>query len=109
MIASTFQKPFSEYASRLVYLHALIHAGNDETAEGESIRNEMDRWWRRMSPEETEQAGQLSEDLYYIYESPAGATVEFKDEIWKQLQSQMSNENWGAAIQVIRRHKAEIP
>src|SRR3954452_1526044 len=106
---STVQKPFSEYASRLVDLHALIRVGTDETTEGEVLRDEMDRWWRRMSQEEIEQAGQLSEDLYFVHESAAGAKVEFKDDIWKQLQSQMSNENWGDAINVIRRHKMEIP
>src|SRR3954468_20131517 len=105
---SPIARPFLEYTSRLVDLHELIRAGRDESVEGESLRDSMDYWWQRMSPAEIEQAGQLSEDLYYIHEPPSGQ-IPFKKEIWAEIQPHLAKSNWMAAIQSIRTHRSEIP
>lgn len=55
---------FSAYVSRLIDLHRLIRDGRDEGIAGESLRSEMDVFWRELSPEEVEICGRLSETLY---------------------------------------------
>ena len=53
-----------EYARLLAQLHALMAQGKDESAEADSIREQMERPWQQMTKQEQEWMRGLSADLY---------------------------------------------
>lgn len=52
------------YCALLIQLHQTFRGDEDESPEADAIRDLMDEPWSRMSPEEREAAGRLSEWLY---------------------------------------------
>jgi hypothetical protein len=56
------------YADQLVRLDELMAAGKGDASEADVIRDELDGYWTRMSPEELEIARQLSADLYTLHD-----------------------------------------
>jgi len=58
-------------AKGLIDLHRLIRQGNDDSPEGESIRDALDAPLKRLSRTEKERTQWLSEDLYSISEPSA--------------------------------------
>jgi hypothetical protein len=62
-------KDYIECARRLRQLHALIRSGDGDSDQAEELRDEMDDFWIRMSPEEREWSGDLSADLHVLGEA----------------------------------------
>lgn len=57
---------FRKYIRLLRKLHELIRAGTDESDEGESVRDEMDRPSEYLTPEEIKSVNGISADLYSL-------------------------------------------
>lgn len=55
---------YQEYIVLLRRLHATFESDDSESAEADTIRDQMDEPWYRMTPREREASGRLSEQLY---------------------------------------------
>lgn len=77
--------PVLEYARHLVALHKLDMQGKNESAEADSVRDEMDAPWYAMTTQEQERMGGLSADLYALAEGgpPSVAMNEQQIKTWK--------------------------
>ncbi len=62
------KSPALEYAKLLCELHGLFLVGKDEGDEAEAVRDQMDRPWYAMTPEQRLRMRGLSEDLYALAE-----------------------------------------
>jgi hypothetical protein len=65
---------YIEYERRLRHLHALIRDGAGDSDEAEALRDDMDVFWYRLSPEETKTLETISTELNLRFsnESEAG-------------------------------------
>lgn len=62
-----FENPaFRKYIKLLYKLHVLIRENRDETAEGDSIRDQMDDPWENLSSEEVKCVNAISADLHLL-------------------------------------------
>jgi tetratricopeptide (TPR) repeat protein len=63
---NTLGTPYERVLEGYRKLHALTLAGRDQTDEADAVREELDEPWERLTPEERERIGGLSEDLYSL-------------------------------------------
>lgn len=64
---------YEEVAQGIRELHRLMIAGRDESPEADAVRDAVDGPWQSLSEAERDRARALSEDLYSVTDSPAGA------------------------------------
>ncbi len=66
---SLLSQSYVECGRRLRQLHSLIRSGDGDSDQAEELRDEMDDFWIRMSPEERIWSGELSADLHILGEN----------------------------------------
>jgi len=108
-----FDSPsFKLVARGLVALHQLIKEGNDDSPEGEAVRDALDAPLKGLNRSEKERAQWLSEDLYSVSEPPAEITQKEMD---PQAQQQLNEalearqrREWDRSLALLRRWRDYI-
>lgn len=103
---------FGRVATKLVDLHRLIAAGNDDSPEADDLRDAIDLDLSTMTDVEREQARWLSEDLYSLSEPlPDPATVvmtEKEQRIFAAAMDARSREDWHRELELLRELKSAL-
>jgi tetratricopeptide (TPR) repeat protein len=97
------------YVSHLVQLHRLMARNLDEGPEGDSLRDQMDLPWRRMTPEEIRMVRELSTDLYTITDPPATSSESIPAEIDSLIARSLRDEDWVKLLRIVRENATTIP
>ncbi len=108
---NTADTPFIECASRLRQLHGLIAAGKGDSAEADSIRDEMDEPWAQLQRVEIERLEGLSEDLY-LYAADRKdreAARRFHALLLSALQRPVAREDWELLLGALRESEGLFP
>jgi hypothetical protein len=90
----------------LSQLHELIREGNDETPEGEALRDRMDAPGCRLSPAEVASVNSISADFYSLATPPNGPalpqTAEAQADLKAALQAQ-DRKDFNTALELLRK------
>lgn len=97
------------YVSHLVQLHRLMARNLDEGPEGDSLRDQMDHPWRRMTPEEIRMVRDLSADLYSITDPTATPSASMPVEIDGLIARALRDEDWVKLLRIVRENASTIP
>jgi len=106
---SNTDSAFSEYVARLVELHELMSAGQDESEAAEAIRDRMDAPWQRLSAEQVALVDGLSADLYSL-EEPRSAPPDLSADAdeFATFERSIHENDWPAALDVVRRNENRL-
>jgi tetratricopeptide (TPR) repeat protein len=107
------KRPFStrpsyvQYIQALRRLHELIAADQDDTPEGDAVRDGMDGPWYELSEAEQNRINGLSEDLYSISDPPEDPRpmdpqVQRK---WAEANAARHAGEWDKSLEILRRWK----
>lgn len=104
---------FRQSVDGFVKLHRLIAAGQGESPEADAIRDSLDAPWYKMTKEEQETLGLLSEDLYSISDRDPNrktrpSNPQSEDRL-ADVSKAMKNEDWDLALSTLRRWKDYLP
>jgi tetratricopeptide (TPR) repeat protein len=108
IIDPTKNPHFIESVRLLCRLHELIRNEQDESPEGEAIRDAMDYPWWQMSEREQELVGGLSADLYSIGAARA-APPSPPHGIMREADSFIISGRGERALELLRKHEHELP
>ena len=105
--AEFFDSPdFLKYVRLLHQLHAAIREGNDESAESERIREQMDEPASRLSSDEIDSVHGISGDFYSVTDPLPTAilprTAEVNDDLAEVLKARASKD-FNRALDLLRR------
>jgi tetratricopeptide (TPR) repeat protein len=108
-----FHNPdYIDYVRLLFRLHVAIAEGWDETADGEALREEMDRPGSRLSSDEIASLSGISADFYSLADAPSSdlsrLTADALSDLQPSFQTQQSKE-FPRAIELLRKHAESIP
>jgi hypothetical protein len=103
----SFDSPtFKLVAKELVALHLLIKVGQDDSPEGESIRDALDTDLKALTRREKERAQWLSEDLYSVSEPPPPTALKEMNPLAEQQLNQAiearQNREWDRSLAMLR-------
>ena len=108
-----FDSPtFKLVAKELVALHRLIKVAQDDSPEGESIRDALDADLKALTPKEKERAQWLSEDLYSVSEPPPPTDLKEMTPLAEQQLNQAiearQNREWDRSLAMLRQCREYI-
>lgn len=104
------QADYCEYVRLLARLHDLIADGDDEGAEGERLRDEMDSCSEHFSDEEIASLNGISADLYSFIEPAAMPRAKTRQAQQDLLQAMLAaqSRDYVKALDLLRRNQAMI-
>jgi hypothetical protein len=108
-----FHNPdYVDYFRLLFDLHTAMLEGWDETDEGETLRDRMDRPGSRLSSDEIGSLSGISADFYSLTDQPAGnvspTTADVLTDLQPILQARKSKD-FHKALDLLRKHAGSIP
>jgi hypothetical protein len=99
---------FTDYCRLFCGLQSLVDAGNDEGAEGETLRDDMDVLWRRLTSADLERLDGLAVDLSCI-----GVDRAYSGTVPKALNDELrqilAGKDFDAALRFVRDHEDQLP
>lgn len=96
---------YVEYTRLLRQLHALIRRGEDETEDGDGLRDAMDEPWSRLTEAELVRVRNLGADLNSIDPANGRAGEEIPFELFDHLfREAQINRDWSKALALLRAH-----
>jgi hypothetical protein len=104
--------PLFVHANQLVRLDQMMAEGRGDSPEADSLRDEMEQSWYRMSPDELEIARQLSADLYTLHadsivQHPSDFKV-YSPDLALRLAALMGSGNYLQALRTIQDRSSDI-
>ena len=94
---------YTEYTRLLRRLHALIRLGDDESPDGEAMRDAMDDPWRRLSELELARVRGLGADLNAIDSENLAANDSLPHDLFAFLFLEaQKNQDWNKALNLLR-------
>src|SRR5579875_981590 len=102
---SSLSESYIEYTHLLRRLHDLIRRGEDETEEGDALRDAMDGPWSRLTEADLIRVRNLGADLNSIDAAQPRAgediPIELFDHLFREAQTQ---HDWSKALALLRAH-----
>jgi len=101
---------YTEYTRLLRQLHALIRRGEDESVEGDELRDAMDEPWRRLTEPELARVRGLGADLNAIGSENPSPEEAILQELFAYLFSQaQQDQDWTKALSLLRSYPWFFP
>jgi hypothetical protein len=103
---------YVEHERLLLQLHEIIRAGGVDSDAAESVREQMEPSWWRLTQEEQDRVGDLSADLYQMGGEEVFQVVNDPVEVARlagELAAAFTEERWEDVLRLLRRRPAEAP
>ena len=99
---------FTDYCRFFCQLRWLVASGQDESAEAETLRDDMDVLWRRLTSADLDRLDALADDLSHIgIERSYSGTV--PDDLTGELRKILTGKDFDRALEFLRENEKRLP
>jgi tetratricopeptide (TPR) repeat protein len=109
----TISSPALEYERLLLQLAHLMAEGRGDTEEADALRDQMDRPWRELRPEEMGRLRALSADLYMLQDAeipePLDPAEGAPERLGAALQHAYDQQDWDRLLALLRKGPSLLP
>ncbi|HVA45965.1 MAG TPA: hypothetical protein VNH11_06220 [Pirellulales bacterium] len=99
---------FTEYCRLFCQLRSLVAAGQDESAEGEELRDEMDFLWQRLTRADLDRLDGLAADLSHVG-TERTQSGEVPDALCAEFRSLLATRDFDGALRFLRENEGRLP